>query len=198
MTARSIRPSPSRSPQATPIPAWYPPAGVGRDAGGLTDLLEAKAPQVVEQEIRRGVIGDEQVDEAVAVEVGGDDPQPAAVAVDDAGLGCHVDEPARVVAEDVVRQGGDRAGIAGDVDPAGRVLADPRIAADPRRRSGRRTGRGLRRCPDRRTPTTSASRGRPPARPLAVTSSNVPSPWLRYRAYDRHRVTKMSGWPSLS
>ena len=50
------------------------------------------------------VVGDEEVDAAVVVEVGGDDAQAAAVAVDDPGLGRDVDEPAAVVAEEVVGQ----------------------------------------------------------------------------------------------
>ena len=48
---------------------------------------------------------------AVVVEVGGDDAEPSAVAVDDPGLGGDVDEPAAVVAEQVVgRAARSRAG----------------------------------------------------------------------------------------
>ena len=82
----------------------------------MADLLEPEAAQVAEQEVRRAVVGDEEVDPAVVVEVGGDDAQPPAVAVDDPGLGGDVDEPAAVVAEDVIGQRLDDAGVAGDDD----------------------------------------------------------------------------------
>ena len=51
------------------------------------------------------VVGDEQVDATVVVEVRGDHPEAAAVAVDDPRLGGDVDEPAPVVAEEVVGLG---------------------------------------------------------------------------------------------
>ena len=69
--------------------------------------------------------------QAVAVEVGGDDSEPAAVAVDDARLGGHVDEPPVVVAEEMVRQRRDRARVARDIDPSARVLADHRVLGVP-------------------------------------------------------------------
>ena len=50
----------------------------------MPDFLEVKAAQVVEQKVGRTVVGNEQVDEAVAVEIGGDDAQATAVTVVDA------------------------------------------------------------------------------------------------------------------
>ena len=110
--------------------------------------------------------------------------------------GRHVDEPAAVVAEDMVRQRGESCGgIAVRCDLAARVqrVAETRVLRRPRRGSGRRRGRGRRRCRGRRRPPRSASRGRRPGRRARSTSSNVPSPRLRYRAYDRQRVTNRSG-----
>ena len=63
------------------------PRGVAGHAGGVPDLLEPHPAEVAEQEVGRGVVGDEQVDPAVVVEVGGDHAEAAAVAVDDPGLG---------------------------------------------------------------------------------------------------------------
>ena len=91
------------------------PVGVAGHAGQVADLLESEPAQVAEQEIGRHVVGDEQVDAVVVVEVGGDDAQPPAVAVDDPGLRGHVDEPAAVVAEQVVRQRGESERQAGGV-----------------------------------------------------------------------------------
>ena len=71
---------------------------------GPPDLLETQAALVSEEEIGRLIVGDEEVEPPVAVEVGGDDAQAPAVRVDDPRLGRHVGEPAAVVAEQVVRQ----------------------------------------------------------------------------------------------
>ena len=86
------------------------PVAAAGDPGGVADLLEPEAAEVAEEEIGRAVVGDEEVDPAVVVEVGGDDAQAPAVGVDDPGLGRHVDEPAAVVAEEVVGRGLDPAG----------------------------------------------------------------------------------------
>ena len=59
---------------------------VAGHARARADLLELQAAAVAEQEVGRLVVGHEQVDAAVVVEVGGDDPEPSAVAVDDPGL----------------------------------------------------------------------------------------------------------------
>ena len=136
-------------------------------------LLELHAAQVVPEVVGRRVVGDEEVDQAVAVEVGGDDPQPAPVRVDDAGLGRHVDEPAAVVAEQMVGPGRERPGRAVVVDVAGidrlarlgRIACREADARRPRPGNGRRRGRGRRRCRGRRRPPRSASRGRRPGQP---------------------------------
>ena len=70
-----------------PHPRLVGARGVARDARGLPGLLEPESAQVAEQVIGSHVVGDEQVDPAVVVEVGGDDAQPAPVAIDDPRLG---------------------------------------------------------------------------------------------------------------
>ncbi len=90
---------------------------------GHSLLDEAKAAPVAEEIVGRRVVGHEQVGLAVVVEVGRDDSQAASVAVDDARLGGHVDEPAAVVAEDMVRQRGEKARVA-----VGILRAVPAIA----------------------------------------------------------------------
>ena len=81
------------------------PRGIAGDAGGVPDLLESHPADVAEQEVGRGVVGDEKVHSAVVVEVGGDDSEAAAVAVDDPGLGRHIHEAASVIPEQVIGQG---------------------------------------------------------------------------------------------
>ena len=110
-----------------PHPRLVDAVAVARHAGRRRDLLEAEPPRVAEEEIGRLIVGDEEVEPAVAVEVGGDDPQAPAVAVDDPRLGGRVDEPAPVVAEEVVGPAGALQGTAGDVllqlrVPAGRGM----------------------------------------------------------------------------
>ena len=56
----------------------------------------------MEQVVGRHVVGDVQVDPVVVIEIGRDDPQAAAVGVDETRPRGHVDEPAAVVAEDVI------------------------------------------------------------------------------------------------
>ena len=98
-------------PRGDPHAGLVDPRGIAGHAGGVADLLEPHPAEVAEQEIGRGVVGDEQVDPAVVVEVGGDHPEAAAVAVDDPGLGGDIHEPPPVIAEEAVGQGlGQRAG----------------------------------------------------------------------------------------
>ena len=54
-------------------------------AGRSADVLERAVPLVQEQEVGAAVVGDVEVGPAVAVEVGGDDAEPPAVAAEDAG-----------------------------------------------------------------------------------------------------------------
>ena len=120
-----------------PHPRLERPRTVGRDARGGGDLLEPHPAQVAEVEIRRRVVGDEEVDPPVVVEVAGDHAEPPPLRVDDPGLGGHVDEPAGVVAEQVVGQGLEEARVAvvpdlrvflragvGGVGVPGQVVAD--------------------------------------------------------------------------
>ena len=58
--------------------------GVVARARGVGGILEGAVAPVEEHEIRAEVIGDVEVGPAVAVEVGGDDAQPPAVAAADA------------------------------------------------------------------------------------------------------------------
>ena len=63
------------------MPAWL--VVVGR-AGGFGGVLEGAVAPVEKEEIRADVIGDVNVDQAIAVQVGGDGRKPTAVA---SGLG---------------------------------------------------------------------------------------------------------------
>ena len=75
-----------------------------RQPRGHSLFGEAKAAQVAEEVVGRRVVGHEQVDLAVIVEIGRDDSQAASVRVNDARLGRNIDEPAAVVTEEMVRQ----------------------------------------------------------------------------------------------
>ena len=91
------------------------------------------APEVAEQEIGRGVVGDEEVQAAVLVEVGGDDPEAAAVAVDDPRARGDIHEPPPVVAEEAVGQGLGQERVAVEIGLGLRVAADPRVVEVPGR-----------------------------------------------------------------
>ena len=65
-------------------------------------LDEAKAATVVEERVGRGIVGHEQINLAVLVEVGRDDSQAPTLGVEDACLGSDINKPAAVVAEDMV------------------------------------------------------------------------------------------------
>ena len=86
-------------------------AGRRGHTGVKLALDEPKAAEVMEQVVRRRIVGDVQVSPAVVVQVGRDHPHAAAVLVHDPGLGRHVDEPAAVVAEDVVGERGKARGM---------------------------------------------------------------------------------------
>ena len=163
------------------------------------DLLEAEAALVAEQVVGRAVVGDEEVDAVVVVEVGGDDAQARGrpVSAKPADVG-DVDEPAAVVAEDVVGSRLDLAGIAVEVLAAAR--------------SGR--GAGCRRVPEHVVADVEVEvavvvevgegrRGRPVARARqARARGDVLEGPVAAVAVERsrtcNRVTNRSGWPSLS
>ena len=70
---------------------------------------------------------------AIVVQVGGDHPEAAAVAIDDTRLLRHIDESARVIAEQVVGQSLRTERIAVEVAIVGRVAAEPGILDIPGR-----------------------------------------------------------------
>ena len=71
----------------------------------MADLLEPEPAEVPPEEVGGLVVGDEEVDPPVVVEVGGEHPHAAAVGVDDPGLPGDLDEPAAVVAVERGRGG---------------------------------------------------------------------------------------------
>ena len=106
---------------------------VGRQPRLRRLIGEPKAAQVAEEVIRRQIVGHEHVDLAVVVEVGGDDAQAATVEIHDSGLRGHVDEPAAVVAKNVVRQRRECERTAIHIPRLGafRILAEGRIRGVP-------------------------------------------------------------------
>jgi hypothetical protein len=80
-----------------------PSRRIGRHSGGLGCLLELKAPAVVVKKIGRLIVGDEKVDAAVVVDVGGDNPQAPPLMLKESRRFGDVGKPALVIAEDMVR-----------------------------------------------------------------------------------------------
>ncbi len=107
-----------------PHPRLVAARAAGGDAGDVADLLESQSAQVSPEEVGRLVVGDVEVHAAVVVDVGGEHPHAAAVGVDDPGLAGDIDEPAAVVAEEMIGLGREEAGVAQS------VRAELRIAAD--------------------------------------------------------------------
>ncbi len=140
-----------------------PRLAVGREAhlGRQADLLPLAAAAVHEQEVLHRVVGDEQVELPVVVQVGGDDAEALAEGALDVGALGDVGEGA--VAVVVEQERGRRLEDARDaVVPASQlVVAAVHVGLRARtRRSCRRTGRAGRRCRSRTTPRSSSSRGR--------------------------------------
>ena len=71
----------------------------------------------MEQVIRRAVVGHVEIDAVVVIQVGGDDAQAPSVGLDAARGRGHIDEPAAVVPEDMVRRRLDLAGGTVEVVP---------------------------------------------------------------------------------
>ena len=87
--------------------------GVEGRAGGKGGVLEATLALVDPKLVGIAVVGDVDVDEVVAVEVGGGDAESAAEGLVDAGLGCGIGEAAvTVVAEKAVGDGIVERGVA--------------------------------------------------------------------------------------
>ena len=154
------------------------PAPVVSDSRGEADLLEPQPTAVAEQEVRRPVVGDEEVEPAIPVEIGDRQAQALAVRDLDPRLPADVGEGAvPIVAEEMIEL---RPGI--DRDCSGSAC---RTYPDIR---GRPRGRPRRRSTTTRSRSPSPSRSPKPAAVVqrrggdagpAVTSSNVPSPRLR-------------------
>ena len=81
------------------------PGRVAGHPGSVPDLLEPHSAHVAEQEIGGRIVGDKQIELAIVVEIGGDDPKPAAAAVDNTSLSRNIDESAPVIAEQMIGQG---------------------------------------------------------------------------------------------
>ena len=93
------------------MPARLPPLALAARPDSVSLLGEPEAALVAEEKVGRRVVGHEQVDLAVVIEVGRDNPQAASLAVDDARLLGHVDETGRRRCER--RDPGATAAIAG-------------------------------------------------------------------------------------
>ena len=87
-------------------------ASARRQARAQSLLGESAATVVVKEVVGRCIIGHEQVDLTVVVEIARDDSQAPSVAVDDTRFLGHVDEAAAVVTEDMVRQRREGARVA--------------------------------------------------------------------------------------
>jgi hypothetical protein len=115
----------------------------------------------------------------IAVDIDRDDAQAAPVPIDHARLGRHVGEAAPVVAEDVIGQRLEAAGVATDARRAGGIPAEPGMVGIP-----------LEVMADvevevavvvRSAKAAEVGQSRSPPRPdRSVTSSKVPPPRLRY------------------
>ena len=96
-----------------PHPGHAPAPGVVAPRRRSRDVLERAVAPVEEEEIRVVVVGDVEVDPAVAVEVGGDHAEAVAVGPADPGRVGHVGEgPVAVVAVEDVPGRADRLGRA--------------------------------------------------------------------------------------
>ena len=197
VTSRSGRPSPSRSSQATPMPAWYPPVGVAGHAGLEADLLEPEAAEVAEEIIGRAVVGDVEVDPTVVVEVGRDHAQPSPV-------GDRRSPRPRSRRRTGRRRCGTRdrasardARVAVEVTSPALGLRQAAGSWRPRRCNDTRKDPGRRRCRGPRMPRMSASlAGRPGRRGVSHPRTSRRRGCDR-SAYEPNRVMKRSGWPSL-
>ena len=153
--------------------------GVDRGAGQQRRVLERAVVLVDPQLVGLAVVGDVDVDPAVAVEVGGRDAerrperaadQGAAGDVGERAVALVVIEPARLRA---VAAGRTVVALAGDARSNGRPPR--RCSAD----SCRRTDRASRRGRSRGTPPRRSSRRDSPCAVSIETSVNVPSQLLR-------------------
>ena len=133
MTARSTQPVAVEVARGDAHAGLIGPRGIARHAGSVPHLLESHPAHVAEQKVGGGVIGDEKVHPAIVVEVGGDDAEAAAVAVDDPRVRRHIDETARVIAEQVVGQGLGVEWVAVDVGIIGGVATESRVFEVPGR-----------------------------------------------------------------
>ena len=106
-------------------------ARASREAGELSLLGEPEASLVVEKEVGRPVVGHEDVDLAIVVEVGGHDAQATAFVVHDARLPGHVDELPGIVAKHVIGYSRELARVGGRVAGPGRIMVERRACRIP-------------------------------------------------------------------
>ena len=133
MWSRSIRPSPSRSSATTPMLAVAFPSPLKATPAERPTSSNLKPPRLRKRKLGERVVGHEEVEPAVAVEVGDGQAQAPAVGGLDPRLAAHVGEGAvAVVAEEVVLLGGEEGGRA--VDRLARMVAArrgrPRVDLD--------------------------------------------------------------------
>ena len=67
-----------------------------------TQLAEVEVTQVLVKQVGRQVVGHVKVDQAVVIKVGGQDGQATTLPIDDSRRVGHIDEPAMIVAVDMV------------------------------------------------------------------------------------------------
>ena len=67
------------------MPAWYPPSALHATPARWPISSNFRFPRLWNKIIGRHVVGHEQVDPPVVVEIGGDHAEAAAVAIDDPG-----------------------------------------------------------------------------------------------------------------
>ncbi len=161
-----------------PHPRLEAAFAVAGETGTLAKLLELQVPEVTKPEVGRLVVGHEEVNASVVVEVGGDHPQSLAMPIIDSGSACHIDKSAAIVAKQMIRHVMEALGRTVAVSLFLLIPADLRVLGIP-----------LQVVADVKVQVAIAiqvgegGRSRPvpvsPSPASMVTSRKVPSPWLR-------------------
>ena len=103
---------------------------IARDAGRQRGLFEAQSPSIEEQVIGCPIVGHEEIDEIVSVDVGSHHAEPAPSGIGETGRASDLDESATRVPEDMVGCWFDFAGVAVKVSPLV-IPAKPRMGGIP-------------------------------------------------------------------